>query len=35
MFVYLSKILPLFVYPLGVIFFFILVVLIFDKHNSP
>jgi len=34
MFVYLSKILPLFVYPLGVIFFFILVVLIFDKHNQ-
>ena len=33
MFVYLSKILPLFVYPLGAIFFFILVALIFNKHD--
>ena len=34
MFVYLSKILPLFVYPLGVIFFFILVALISTKHDQ-
>jgi len=33
MFVYLSKILPLFVYPLGVVCFFILMALILDKHN--
>jgi len=34
MFVYLSKILPLFVYPLGVVCFFILMALILDKHNQ-
>ena len=32
MFVYLSKILPLFIYPLGLVCFFILLALILDKH---
>ena len=34
MFVYLSKILPLFVYPLGLAFFFIFLALIFDNHHK-
>ncbi|MEA3327067.1 MAG: YdcF family protein [Chloroflexota bacterium] len=34
MFVYLSKILPLFVYPLGLAFFFIFLALILDNHHK-